>query len=419
MMLFAWEGAAPVLQGLEALPTTVPRLQPSDTQPSKVGGIVVDAATGKAVMGASVTAGGASVVTNADGYFTLKSTQIPQCLVVSHVGYRSKQIAVDTNSSERLVIRLQPTVIELQEVLVMADNARELVMAAIKKIPQNYSRQPELYRCFYRETAMKRQHFICVAEGVVDMYKSSYIHDAFRDRVAIDKGRRLLSPKRSDTLSVKVLGGPVAPVQLDIVKNTDFLLNAQELEYYDLRMEMPTTIGDRQQYVVSIEPRAILPYALYFGKLYIDKETLAFSRAELTLDMSDRHKATEMMLVKKPAGVRFKPKELSLLVDYRQGADGVMRISYIRTTFRFNCDWKRRLLATPFTACCELAVTSSTSGDIKPIAGRESFDQRDVFFDKVDFFRDSTFWQDYNIIEPTESLDKAVLRLLKSHSKNN
>jgi hypothetical protein len=237
--------------------------------------------------------------------------------------------------------------------------------------------------------------------------------------VAIDKGRRLLSPKRSDTLSVKVLGGPVAPVQLDIVKNTDFLLNAQELEYYDLRMEMPTTIGDRQQYVVSIEPRAILPYALYFGKLYIDKETLAFSRAELTLDMSDRHKATEMMLIRKPAGVRFKPKELSLLVDYRQGADGVMRISYIRTTFRFNCDWKRRLLATSFTACCELAVTSSTSGDVKPIAGRESFDQRDAFFDKVDFFRDPTFWQDYNIIEPTESLDKAVLRLLKSHTKNN
>ena len=200
-----------------------------------------------------------------------------------------------------------------------------------------------------------------------------------------------------------------------MVKNTDFLLNEQELNNYELKMETPTSIGDRRQYVVSLTPRTEVPYALFYGKLYIDQESLAFTRAELSLDMTDRRKATEMMLIRKPLGVRFKPRELSLLVDYRPGADGVMRLSYIRTMFRFNCDWKRRLLATSFTACCEMAVTSSTDRDVKPIRGRESFDQRDAFFDKVDYFRDPTFWQDYNIIEPTETLDKAVLRLLKKY----
>ena len=131
--------------------------------------------------------------------------------------------------------------------------------------------------------------------------------------------------------------------------------------------------------------------------------------------MSDREKATAMMLISKPIGVRFKPKELSLLLDYRQGADGLTRLSYIRTTFRFNCDWKRRLLATSFAAFCEMVVTNTTNRDVQPIQGRESFDQRDAFFDKVDYFRDPAFWQDYNIIEPTESLDKAVLRLLKKY----
>ena len=158
-----------------------------------------------------------------------------------------------------------------------------------------------------------------------------------------------------------------------------------------------------------------MAYALYHGKLYIDQETLAFTRVELTLDMNDRQKATEAMLVRKPLGVRFRPRELSLLVDYRQGSNGVMRLSYMRTTFRFNCDWKRRLFATSFTATCEMAVTSTTDRDVQPIRGRDSFDQRDAFFDKVDYFRDPAFWQDYNIIEPTESLDKAVLRLLKKY----
>ena len=381
-------------------------------QKTAVSGTVVDASTGEPVMGASVTADGLSVVTNADGFFTLKSEQAPEAVVVTHVGYRSRRVAV---TGEQLTVRLQPTVIQLHEVLVKADNPRELVQAAIAKIPQNYSRKPELYNCFYRETAMKRQHHITVAEGVVSMYKSSVGTGPGRDRVAINKGRRLLSPKQSDTLGVKVLGGPVTAVQLDIVKNRDFLLNDDDLACYELKMETPTTIADRSQYVVSLTPSVTMPYALYNGKLYIDQETLAFTRVELSLDMNDRQKATEAMLVRKPLGVRFRPRELSLMVDYRKGADGVMRLSYMRTTFRFNCDWKRRLFATSFTATCEMAVTSTTDRDVQPIRGRDSFDQRDAFFDKVDFFRDPAFWEDYNIIEPTESLDKAIGRLLKKY----
>ena len=384
-----------------------------------VSGIVVSDDTGASVAGASVMAlpgNRVTVVTNADGFFTLKSDEEIKALTVSHVGYLSQQVMTDGDVGtlqKPLRIRLKPATIQLNEVLVMGDNARALVEKAINRIPKNYSRSPELYHCFYRETAMKRQHHILVAEGVVDMYKTPYSSLSSRDRVAIMKGRRLLSPKQGDTLSLKVMGGPVQSVQLDIVKNTDFLLNMEELNFYDLKMEVPTSIGDRMQYVVSLTPRRQVPYALYYGRLYIDQQTLAFTRAELSLDMSDREKATDAMLVKKPAGVRFRPKELSLLVDYRQGDDGVTRISYLRTTFRFNCDWKRRLFATSFTAFCEMAVTSTNGGEVQPIRGRDSFEQRDAFFDKVELFRDPAFWQNYNIIEPTESLDRAVHRLLK------
>ena len=213
-------------------------------------------------------------------------------------------------------------------------------------------------------------------------------------------------------VGTSVTGGPVLPIQLDFVKQRDFLLNEEELDCYQMKMEVPTAIGDRHQYVVSIRPRRTMPYALYYGKLYIDQETLAFTRAELELDMKDRNKATQMMLVKKPMGVRFRPKELSLLVDFRQDND-VTRISYIRTLFRFNCDWRRRLFATSFTACCEMVVTGQDATTVRPIRGRESFDQRDAFFDKVDYFLDPVFWQDYNIIEPTESLNRAIARIMK------
>ena len=166
-----------------------------------------------------------------------------------------------------------------------------------------------------------------------------------------------------------------------------------------------------------MEPYLITDYALYHGKLYIDAERLAFTRIELDLDMRDKDKATQTMLVKKPIGVRFKPRELSTVVDYRY-EDGVTRISYLRNIFRFNCDWKRKLFSTSFTATCEMAVTDSQSDDVKPIANRSSFDSREAYYDKVEYFLDPEYWSNYNIIEPSESLDKAIKRLVSRYRRN-
>ena len=380
-----------------------------------IGGNVVDDKTGDPLGQVSISAGRISVVTNEDGDFSLKLAEAPGVIVVSHLGYKTKRVKV--KNGDDLKVRLQPTTIHLREVVVMNEDPRELVDIAISKIPDNYSKVPELLKGFYRETAMKRKHYIYVAEGVEDMYKTPYNRSIGRDRVAIVKGRRLLSQKQGDTLGVKVMGGPVQAVVMDLVKNRDFLLNKEDLDAYKFTMGIPEYINDRLQYVVQMEPQWSMPYALYHGKLYIDSERLAFTRIELNLDMADKDKATRTMLVKKPLGVKFKPRELSSVVDYRY-EDGVTRISYLRNTFRFNCDWKKRLFATSFTATCEMVVTDSSSDDVQPIASRSSFDSRDAYYDKVEYFLDPDYWRSYNIIEPSESLDKAIRKLVSKYRRN-
>ena len=380
-----------------------------------IGGNVVDDKTGDPLGQVSISAGRISVVTNEDGDFSLKLAEAPGVIIVSHLGYKTKRVKV--KNGDELKVRLQPTTIHLREVVVMNEDPRELVDIAISKIPDNYSKVPELLKGFYRETAMKRKHYIYVAEGVEDMYKTPYNRSIGRDRVAIVKGRRLLSQKQGDTLGVKVMGGPVQAVVMDLVKNRDFLLNKEDLDAYKFTMGIPEYINDRLQYVVQMEPSESMPYALYHGKLYIDSERLAFTRIELNLDMADKDKATRTMLVKKPLGVKFKPRELSSVVDYRY-EDGVTRISYLRNTFRFNCDWKKRLFATSFTATCEMVVTDSSSGDVQPIASRSSFDSRDAYYDKVEYFLDPDYWRSYNIIEPSESLDKAIRKLVSKYRRN-
>ena len=235
-----------------------------------------------------------------------------------------------------------------------------------------------------------------------------------RDRGQIFKGRKLLSQKASDTLAVKLLGGPNLSVYVDVVKNPDVLLDLESLPYYKFRMEESTTINDRPQYVINFEPQAILPYALYYGKLYIDKERLSFTRAEFFLDMNDRNKATQAILRKKPFGLRFKPVEVSFLVNYKE-RNGLTYLSYIRNGVRFKCDWKRKLFSTNYTILSEMVVTDGKESGINTIPYKMAFRSNQSLSDKVSNFADEGFWGSYNIIEPTESLEHAVNKLKKQH----
>ncbi|MCI6551809.1 MAG: carboxypeptidase-like regulatory domain-containing protein, partial [Prevotella sp.] len=205
-------------------------------------------------------------------------------------------------------------------------------------------------------------------------------------------------------------------VFVDVVKNLEYIFEEAEMEHYDYRMESPTAIDDRQQVVISMRPRHILPYPLYFGRIYIDQATLAFTRVELELDMTDREKATRTMLVSKPMGVRFRPRELTIMIDYVLD-DSISRIHYVRSTSRFNCDWKRKLFSSSYRVSAEMVVTDRYPEACR-INGRSSFDAHSSLYDKVELFEDPGFWGKDNIIEPTESLESAIEKLRKKIARD-
>jgi len=377
-------------------------------------GRVVDAKTRKPMASVSVTDRQVGTVTNEEGEFTLKLRRQPPSVVFSCLGYRSLRLSAEACKDlerQQKPVRLAPSTVMLSEIFIEGRDAKDVVLKAIARIADNYPRQPNLLRGFYRETVQKRQRFISISEGVVDVYKSAYNKSDWRDGVSILKGRRLLSQRPSDTLSVKLQGGPVLPIILDIVKERDLLLNEQELDNYAFRFLVPEKADERMLYVVEMRPVAHQPYALFKGRLYIDRETLAFTKIDLELDMSEPDKVTGMILRKRPLGLRFTPRELSVSIDYKTDG-GVTRINYIRNVIRFRCDWKRRLFKSNFTVTSEMVVTDRTEGDtIKPIRRRDSFNRRDNFYDKVIFFSDPNFWGSDNIIEPTEDLLKGIEKI--------
>ena len=378
-----------------------------------VRGSVVDADNGRPLSYVAVTLPGTNyaTVTNADGTFVIKSDTEPRSVTFSLLGYKVATLPAERDKDMRIFLTRGP--FTLDPATVLTGDPESILREAIYRIQDNCPSEPELFDCFYRETAQKRQRFIYISEAVTKLYKTSFRPNIGFDRTAVEKSRLLTSPRRADTLAIKVMGGPTQAVDLDIVKNRMLVLNEQEMENYHFELLEPAMIDDRRQIVIGVSPGRTLEYALQTGRIYIDQETLSFTRIELSLDMSDPDKATRVMLVRKPSDIRFRPKEMTLLLNYKR-EDGKSRLSYVRTLFRFDCDARKRLWRTEFTAVAEMVVTNRYNGAaVVPIDRKESFRSNDILAEKTRMYADPDFWKDYNIIEPTESLEHAIDRLKK------
>lgn len=374
-----------------------------------VQGNVVDAVTGRPLESVHVSIPGRkqATVTNSDGFFILKSNQPISVVECSYLGYRTQQKKAD----ETLRVALQRENLQLQEATIISGDARSIVEAAVDCIGENYCTQPQLLEVFYRETLKKRNRYTYVAEAVARLYKSAFNGFIYNDAAALEKSRVLVSQRRTDTLSVKTQGGPTMAIGMDLVKNTQVLFNKEDLSLYGYEMLQPAYIDGRLQFVIRMYPNAQVDFALYNCVVYIDRELLSFTRVEASLDMSDKNKATRMMLVSKPFTLRFFPQECSVVLNYRL-ENGKTRLEYFRSTMRFACDWRKRLFRTHYTAVNELVVTD-VRPEATPIRRQERFRSNDFLPDKALQFYDPDFWADYNIIEPSESLEHAIRRLRK------
>jgi hypothetical protein len=387
-----------------------------------ISGVVKDRRTKKPVEYVSISASGTNVgtVTNEDGEFTLKLSKELHVkeIRLSCIGFYNAKFPVTPNYQEGQTFFITPEAYNLSEIQVFSwRNPRDLIKAALSKIESNYVMNPNMLTGFYRETIQKRRRYINISEAVIDIYKGPYNQSAETDRVRVLKGRKLISPKTADTLSVKLQGGPNMAIYMDLVKNPDLLLDQEIIQYYTYKMGETTSIDDRLQYVVHFEPQMLLPYPLYSGTFYIDRETLSFTRAEFKMDIRDKQKVTNAILIEKPRGLRFTPEEVSYVVTYKYQGNKTY-LNYIRNDIKFKCDWKRKLFATNYSVSGEMVITDRDEQNINRIPAKESFSLRKSLSQEVALYQDENFWGNYNIIEPTESLENAVNKLKKQHLKS-
>ncbi|WP_242093033.1 carboxypeptidase-like regulatory domain-containing protein [Aestuariivivens sediminicola] len=386
----------------------------SDASFKEIEGKVIDATSNSPLIFADVTVSNSNIstVTNSDGEFLLKIplSQTGESIIISYLGYQDKTIAIKDFKSHSK-IALSPTYTALNPINITSTNlsARELVLETLKK-KKSYIDRNTLMTAFYRETIKKRRKNASLSEAVVKIHKQPY--SSYRnDHIELIKARKNTDYTKLDTIALKLQGGPFSNLYTDIIKYPEYIFSEEYINDYDFNYGESTQINSNLIYVVNFEPKKYLSTPLYYGKLYIDANTLALTSAVFSLNVENKELSSRMYIRKKPRKVDVYPTEASYRVNYRI-SNGKWHYAYSNISLTFKVNWKGKLFNSVYTLSSEMAITDWEVKDSKLASVRpQLLRPTTILTDKASGFSDPRFWGEYNIIEPEKSIESAIKKI--------
>lgn len=251
-----------------------------------VTGKVVDAKTGKPLPYAHVgiPEKGIGTATSLDGDFTLKipNQYAQSTLLVSYVGYTTYRKSIST-INEPIIIKVKSSPTDLQEIVVMDEAGIEnIIRKAVRAIPKNYATHPVTNLGFYRESKTDaNQDYIYLAEGVLNIYKTSYQNEK-EGQISLVQGRKIILQPEKVSSSIGFTSGHLAAHRFDFVKNRADFIDEKQFPDYRYWIEKITMYEDRPVYVINFD-RAENGNGRLKGRVYIDTLSYAFLRAEFSV----------------------------------------------------------------------------------------------------------------------------------------
>lgn len=355
-----------------------------------------------------------SSVTNHDGYFSIRvpaSTRSSR-LLIRYIGYENMEIPITSlTDNPNYTILLKPSPIELNEVVVVSGDGRELIRDALSRIPKNYPDNPQMMVAFYRESIKKGSNYISLVETVLDIYKATYSSYS-NDQAKIYIGRKATDISPRDTVLLKFQGGISDALMLDIAKNPEIVFGTDASEY-QFHIEGLININDKPHYIISFIPLEGIKEILFRGNIYLDAASLAFARMEFNMNVEDRKDAANIFIRRKPSRMRVEVNKAQYVVDFTE-YDGKWYFNYSSTEVAFRVRWTNRffgLFSTTYTIGSEMAITDRYENNVVKFPREERIKSTDVIAEKVEHFLDPDFWGEYNVIEPDQEITDAVKRL--------
>lgn len=384
-------------------------------------GKVVDYETGSPLIFASleVSDTNISTITNNDGEFSLKvpTTLQNSSVIISFLGYKPKTLELSSLKKTKNKISLIAQVTKLPETTVKVyKDPKELVKQTLKRKGVNNLDQRVLMTAFYRETIKKRRKNVSLAEAIVTVYKQPYTSQR-KDDIQLYKARKSTDYSKLDTVALKLQGGPFNALYVDLMKYPEYIFTSEMWSYYNFTYAPSTAINGKAVYVVSFIQKPSVVEPLFYGKLFIDAETLALSSAIYNLNVENKELTGSMFVKKKPKDVNVYPTKASYRVDYRE-KNGKWYYSYSNVQISFKINRKRKLFNSIYSLSSEMAVTDWKINDAKGnLKAKDRIRPSIIIADETSGFSDPEFWGAYNVIEPEKSIESAINKIKRQLKK--
>lgn len=399
------------------------QIQQDDNDYVEFSGTVEDNQTGTLLVFAtiSVEQTNISTITNTDGEFLIKipKEMMNGTISVAILGFKTKRIPISQLSNENNRIKLEVLVTELSEINVkLPKDAKALVKMTLKKKGENYLNNEVLMTAFYRETIKKRRKNVSLAEAIVNIYKQPN-NVGKRDYIKLYKDRKSTDYSKLDTVALKLQGGPFNALYVDLMKYPSYIFTEDVMDLYIFSFAPSTTVNGKPVYVVRFKQRADIYKPLYYGKLFIDAETLALTSAVYNLNVEDKKLASELFVLRKPRNIFVYPTEAAYRVDYRV-KDGMWYYGYSNVQLSFKINRKGKLFNSFYSLTSEMAVTDwKLNTDGESVKGRDRLRPSVIITDEASGFSDPEFWGAYNVIEPEKSIESAINKIKRQLKKVN
>ena len=384
-------------------------------------GSVIDSKTKKPLEFATLLINGTNIstITNTQGNFLLKVPKkyTNRRVSVSFLGYTSKVISLSDFDKNNTIIKLETYIEELSEVKINIKDATSLVQEMLKRKGDNYYNDDLKMTSFYRETIKKRRTYVSLSEAVVEIYKQPYTADR-SDILKIYKARKSTDYNKLDTVAFKLRGGPFNTLYVDIMKNTAMLFDENMVDVYDFTFDNSTKIDNRLIHVVNFKQKKYVTDPLFYGKLYIDAQTLALTNAKFYLNLDNKQKASKFFIIKKPKDADVLPIEAYYQVEYRE-KEGKWYYGYSRIQLGFKIDWTKKWFNTLYYTTIEMAVTDWEKSDVSQLPKlKDRLRPSVIMSDNTSGFKDPEFWGAYNVIEPDKPIESAIEKIQKQLKKD-
>ncbi len=285
-------------------------------------GSIADARTNDALAAANIQIEGTfqGTISNEDGNFILQIDVLPATLLITYIGYQSQHIQIDEETPQNITIQLLPTVLEMDAIIVIAEDPAMAIMRKVIKRKQEWQKMLDTYSA----NAYSRLIFENDS-GIVSIAES--LSDTFWDR---EKGsREVIKSKRqtsnlSETQNMAVASfipnfydDDIDIIGFKVIGPT----HPEALDYYNFKLVKERQFDDKKVFDIRVIPDSKLQ-PTFEGMVSVLDEDFALLNVELKPGPSIRFPVPiqELNLYYRQQFRNF-ANSFWLPVDYRVGGD--------------------------------------------------------------------------------------------------